>query len=174
MNDLILTTSSRTLLVVNNGTSLSISDQFGPIGNAGQFICCLGGVKAILDRCVVGDYKAELAKIEAKEAAKKASREEEKEEKFNSYKRIFSEEVTETTVESVSALIYELKNTECNDSNMPRMTIGYSCNKYKLGEDEETEVTIKLVKPILFNGEFHSKFTTNCRKNYLTKYTHLS
>lgn len=174
MNDLILTTSSRTLLVVNNGTSLSISDQFGPIGNAGQFICCLGGVKAILDRCVVGDYKAELAKIEAKEAAKKLAKEEEKEEQSNSYKRIFSKEVTETTIESVSALIHELKNTECNDSNMPKMTISYICNKYKIEGTEKMEVTIKLAKPILFNGELHSKFTTNCRKNYLTKYTHLS
>lgn len=155
--------------------SLLITCCGEPIPNAGAFICNLGGISSVLARCK--EYTEEelrqkhIRNEEAKKRRKLQYLEIEKQRKNEAEKAFaetFKNEVTETTVHSVYVLLNYLRYGNWGFWELPKMSIGYSCQQYAC--DGKIAVTIKLNKAINLDGEYISRFQVGAPKGHLTKY----
>lgn len=145
--------------------------------NVGQFIMNQGGVDALVAKCA--EVENLVACVEEYNAAAKAAHEKNQEEALIQqamresqiraiYERLFSGEVTETNVETVGALLRYLNTQNWGLWELPKMTIGYSCNQYDC--DGKQATTIKLDQPIMVNGEPGTMFQVGAPHGHLMKY----
>ena len=155
--------------------TLSITCGGEPIKNAGAFILNLGGIDAVLARCK--EYTTEelrqkhIRNIEAKKRRKMEYLEIERQRRAKvekAYMETFKEDVTQTTVHSVYVLLNYLRYGNWGAWELPKMSIGYSCQQYDC--DGKIAVTIKLDKPIEIDGEMISRFQAGAPRGHLTKY----
>ena len=161
-----------TLLITN----LRKSNE--PIQNAGAFIVSMGGIESILNKCEdmteeqyaeqLAEYRQEKETV-AKIAAERIVRQEHKIKA--EYDAAFSAEVTEATVENVTILLRYLNSINWGAWELPKMTIGYTCNQYDC--DGRQATTITLDKPIKYGDEMLRKFVVGGGPRHLVHYTQL-
>lgn len=151
--------------------------------DAGRMIRSLGGVEKFLTLCVDEDgfaqYKARMdyrkspeyqALQEARKEAAKATRERILASKEEAYNRLIAScgGVIETTAENISIVLGYLNTVNWGGWELPKMSIGYSCNQYDC--DGRTATTMRLDEPIEYEGEFADKFVTGAPAGHLMKY----
>lgn len=161
-----------TLLITN------LRKKNEPIQNAGAFIVSMGGIESILNKCEdmteeqyaeqLAEYKQEKETV-AKIAAERIVRQEHKIKA--EYDAAFSAEVTEATVENVTILLRYLNSINWGAWELPKMTIGYTCNQYDC--DGRQATTITLDKPIKYGDEMLRKFVVGGGPRHLVHYTQL-
>ena len=161
-----------TLLITN------LRKKNEPIQNAGVFIVSMGGIESILNKCEdmteeqyaeqLAEYKQEKETV-AKIAAERIVRQEHKIKA--EYDAAFSAEVTEATVENVTILLRYLNSINWGAWELPKMTIGYTCNQYDC--DGRQATTITLDKPIKYGDEMLRKFVVGGGPRHLVHYTQL-
>lgn len=175
------TNSTDYMVVVNEDGTLLITNlrkNNEPIQNAGAFIVSMGGIESILKKCedmTEEQYAEQLAEHKRKnEAAVKIAAEKvvEYEHQIKAeYDVAFSAEVTEATVENVTILLRYLNSMNWGAWELPKMTIGYTCNQYDC--DGRQATTITLDKPIKYGDEMLRKFVVGGGPRHLVHYTQL-
>lgn len=168
-------------VVVNQDGTLTITDlrkKNEPIKNPGALIVSMGGINSVIKRCEEvseEEYAEEFEKrrIEKETAAQKSAKcKLQRELQIKSeFDAVFSNEITETTIENITLLLYYLNSINWGMWKLPRMTIGYSCHQYDC--NGQTATTITLNMPIEFDGKLLKKFVVGGGPRYLTDYTQL-
>lgn len=161
--------------IYRDGAWMPMNDTTMP--DAGMFINQQGGIDGLLSKCeTTDDLAADVEHINAELRIKRnqtiadnARRREERAQKMMAaYNTMFAGEVTETTADSVYILLRKLHGANWGSWELPRMTIGYTCNQYDC--DGRTATTIKLDRPIVVNGEAGTMFQIGAPAGHLTKY----
>lgn len=160
----IIKTTNRTYVVDQNADgSLTITyNGTNPICNAGMFINQMGGIPGVLARCEEGDYTIEgikeyfadmsRMKKESQERSRQAALEREAKwnaervEKYEALVAQYEGQAIPTTYENIGIVLRYLNTQNWGVWNLPKMTIGYSCNQYDC--DGKTASTMKLDEPI--------------------------
>lgn len=168
--------------IYRDGTWCPMSDTTTiTMPDAGMFINQQGGIDGLLSKCeTTDDLAAEVEHINAELRIKRnqaiadnARRREERAQKMMAaYNTMFAGEVTETTADSVFVLLCKLNAENWGSWELPRMTIGYTCNQYDC--DGRTATTIKLDSPIVVNGEAGTMFQIGAPAGHLTKYRRIA
>lgn len=143
--------------------------------NAGLLIKQHGGMDNILSQCEdiddIQKYVHEL-NVSLKQKRDKAAQgiEKARTDANNRFREVFSNAVTECTVQNISVLLRWLNFRNWGTwGTLPNMSIGYSCHQHNCGGRIAT--TIKLDKPIEYHGEWIDKFQHGAPKGYLNGYT---
>lgn len=168
-------------VVENQDGTLTITDlrkNNEPIKNPGALIVSMGGVNNVIKRCEEVSEKAyaeefEKRRIEKEAAAQKSAKcklEHELQIK-SEFETAFSNEITETTIESITLLLYYLNSINWGMWKLPKMTIGYSCHQYDCNGQMATTITLNT--PIEYEGEMLTKFVVGGGPRHLTGYTQL-
>ena len=169
-------------LVVTRPYKRAAQNQWKPTGeevfsDAGMFIQQQGGVDALLSKSVeVEDLSSHVEWLNNQAQAeheknhniamkRKADREAEIKAE---YARLFTGEITETNEETVRALLHYLNLQNWGGWQLPKMSIGYTCNQYDC--DGQTATTIKLDKAITVNDEPGTMFEVGAPHGHLIKY----
>lgn len=168
-------------VVVNKDGTLTITDlrkNNEPIKNPGVLIVSMGGINSVIKRCEeVSEEKyaeeSEKHRLEKEAAAQKSAKckLEHKLQVRSEFDTAFSNEITETTIENITLLLYYLNSINWGTWRLPKMTIGYTCNQYMC--DGKKATTIILDKPIEYNGKMLTKFVVGGGPRHLTGYTQL-
>jgi hypothetical protein len=80
--------------------------------------------------------------------------------------------VTETNADSVYVLLRKLNSENWGGWELPKMTIGYTCNQYDC--DGKTATTIKLDSPIIVSDEEGTMFQYGAPVGHLRKYRRIA
>lgn len=168
-------------VVVNQDGTLTITDlrkNNASIQNPGALIMSMGGINGVLLRCEEiseEDYAEELEKqkVEKEAAAQKSAKNRmERELQIKSeFDTAFSNEITESTIENITILLYYLNSINWGMWKLPKMTIGYSCHQYDC--NGQTATTITLDKPIDYDGQMLTRFVVGAGPRHLANYTQL-
>ena len=168
-------------VVENKDGTLTITDlrkDNEPIKNPGVLIVSMGGGNNVIKRCEEVSEEAyaeefEKRRIEKEAAAQKSAKcKLQRELQIKSeFDAVFSNEITETTIESITLLLYYLNSINWGMWRLPNMTIGYTCNQYMC--DGKKATTIILDRPIEYDGEMLTKFVVGNGPRHLTDYTQL-
>lgn len=160
----ILKTNTNTYVVDQNADgSITITyDGVKRISNAGMFIKNLGGVPGVLARCEECEYTLEgimeyfneqyRMKKKAHEHRRQAALERETEwnaERVANYKNLVAKyegEAIPTTYENIGIILRYLNTMNWGGWELPKMTIGYSCDQYDC--NGKTASTMQLDEPI--------------------------
>lgn len=160
----ILKTNTNTYLVEQNADgSLTITyDGVNRINNAGMFINQMGGIPGVLARCEERDYtledfkdscmeqnrlKKELHERRHQEALEREAKwNAERVAKYEALVAQYEGQAIPTTYENIGIILRYLNTKNCGGWELPKMTIGYSCNQYDC--DGKTASTMKLDEPI--------------------------
>lgn len=112
----------------------------------------------------------EFKELKAKRKAEKAKeRLQEIENEYNDM--ISATDVIPSTIENIRILLKYLNTKNWGGWDLPKMTIGYSCNQYDC--DGKIASTIKLDEPIDYYGEKETKFVVGAPSGHLTHYKRL-
>lgn len=175
-----LETNTRNYDVVKNADgTLSISFDGSPIQNAGSFIIQMGGVENVLAKCkeyTPESWTAELEeRKEKKELAKQLANNQKQiviADHEKAYHAVFGKGgIVCSTLDNISALLNYLNDNNVGCWTLPKMSIGYVCNQYDC--DGTIATTIKLDKPINYDGEMVDKFQVGAPVGHLAKYSRL-
>lgn len=138
----------------------------------------MGGINGVLLRCEEiseENYAEELEKqkialeVAARNTAKnRLERERQIKSEFDA---AFSNEITESTIENITILLRYLNSVNWGMWELPKMTIGYICNQYDC--DGRMATTIKLDKPISYDGRMLTEFVIGGGPRHLINYTQL-
>ncbi|MED9961734.1 MAG: hypothetical protein U0J38_01125 [Bacteroidales bacterium] len=184
-----LQTSTRILWVrENEDGSLFITDDFEKsLWNAGLLINQLGGIDKVKNRLQGEEltkeeaeaymqerhaYNVEMRKNQAKRQAEKEI--EKAKQRKADYEALLERSVNgviETTYENIGIVLRYLNTINWGGWDLPKMTIGYSCNQYDC--DGKTATTMKLDKAIKLyedEDETESMFQVGAPFGHLTKY----
>jgi len=151
------------------------------VPNVGAFINQQGGIDGLLAKCEdIEDISAEVERVNGilrkrrdEVMAAKAARQEERARKIAAdYDKIFAGEVTETNADSVYVLLRKLNSENWGGWELPKMTIGYTCNQYDC--DGKTATTIKLDSPIIVSDEEGTMFQYGAPVGHLRKYRRIA
>jgi hypothetical protein len=159
----------------NENETLKITCEDGTnFINAGNLIDSVGGVDKLLSMCVDfdGTLKEYVEKFKENEKAERAERikkqalidKENKEKAEAEYKKVFCNDVTESTIENIKTLLVYLNTINWGCWNLPKMAIPYSCNQYDC--DGRMATTIILKEPV--DGE--TKYVYGASPRHLSKY----
>lgn len=112
------------------------------------------------------DYNKNRAKREAQAAQERADR------KHKAAAKILNQRlesgVLESNAENIYLLLTYLNTQNWGGWELPKMTIGYTCNQYDC--DGKTATTIKLNEPIEYNDKLVSKFEVGAPHGHLMQY----
>lgn len=151
------------------------------VPNVGAFINQQGGIDGLLSKCEdIDDISSEVERVNGmlrkrrdEVMAAKAIRYEERARKIAAdYDKMFASEVTETNADSVYVLLRKLNSENWGGWELPKMTIGYTCNQYDC--DGKTATTIKLDSPIIVNDEEGTMFQYGAPVGHLRKYRRIA
>ena len=151
------------------------------VPNVGAFINQLGGIDGLLAKCEdIDDVSSEVERVNVilrkrrdEVMAEKAARQEERARKIAAdYEKMFVGEVTETNADSVYVLLRKLNSENWGGWELPKMTIGYTCNQYDC--DGKTATTIKLDSPIIVSDEEGTMFQYGAPVGHLRKYRRIA
>lgn len=168
-------------IVVNEDGTLTITNlrkNNTPIQNPGALIVSMGGIESVLRSCKdvsEEEYAEELEKekfaleVAARNTAKnRLERERQIKSEFDA---AFSNEITESTIDNITILLRYLNSVNWGMWSLPKMTIGYTCNQYDC--DGRMATTIKLDKPISYDGRMLTEFVIGGGPRHLINYTQL-
>lgn len=163
----------------NTDGTLTISCDGKPIQNAGSFIIQMGGIDNVLLKCK--DYTPEAWKQELislrthKELAQQLTINLKEAVIVNhavAYQAVFGNgNAVDTTIDNITVLLNYLNDNNMGCWTLPKMDIGYSCNQYDC--DGTVATTIKLDKPIEYDGKMVDKFQVGAPIGHLIKYSRL-
>lgn len=184
-----LQTSTRILWVKENedGT-LFITDDFEKsLWNAGLLINQLGGIDKVKNRLQGEEltkeeaeaymrerhaYNIEMRKNQAKrQAEKEIEKAKQRKADYEALLERSENGVIETTYENIGIVLRYLNTINWGGWDLPKMTIGYSCNQYDC--DGKTATTMKLDKAIKLyedEDETESMFQVGAPFGHLTKH----
>lgn len=187
-----LQTSTRILWVKENEDgALFITDDFEKsVWDAGLLINQLGGVEKVKERilrvqpdamtkeeCIAflrerNVYNVEMRKNQAKrQAEKEIERAKQRKADYEALLERSENGVIETTYENIGIVLRYLNTINWGGWDLPKMTIGYSCNQYDC--DGEIATTMKLDQAIKLyedEDETESMFQVGAPFGHLTKY----
>lgn len=144
--------------------------------DVGMFVKQRGGKDIFLSECVDCDDLEGFVTKENKENeefsnTRKAIAEEIAKKQEEEYALAFANEVTECNKENIYLLLRHLNKINWGVWNLPKMSIGYSCNQYNC--NGVTATTIILDKPIDYGDEMIDKFVYGAPHGYLSNYVQI-
>ena len=144
--------------------------------DVGMFVKQRGGKDIFLSECADCDDLEDFVTKQNKENeefsnTRKAIAEEIAKKQEEEYALAFANEVTECNKENIYLLLRHLNKINWGVWNLPKMSIGYSCNQYNC--NGVTATTIKLDKPIEYGDEMIDKFVYGAPHGYLSNYVQI-
>ena len=144
--------------------------------DVGMFVKQRGGKDIFLSECADCDDLEDFVTKQNKENeefsnTRKAIAEEIAKKQEEEYALAFANEVTECNKENIYLLLRHLNKINWGVWNLPKMSIGYSCNQYNC--NGVTATTIILDKPIDYGDEMIDKFVYGAPHGYLSNYVQI-
>lgn len=144
--------------------------------DVGMFVKQRGGKDIFLSECADCDDLEDFVTKQNKENeefsnTRKAIAEEIAKKQEEEYALAFANEVTECNKENIYLLLRHLNKINWGVWNLPKMSIGYSCNQYNC--NGVTATTMILDKPIDYGDEMIDKFVYGAPHGYLSNYVQI-
>ena len=144
--------------------------------DVGMFVKQRGGKDIFLSECADCDDLEDFVTKQNKENeefsnTRKAIAEEIAKKQEEEYALAFANEVTECNKENIYLLLRHLNKINWGVWNLPKMSIGYSCNQYNC--NGVTATTMILDKPIDYGDEMIDKFVYGAPHGYLCGYVQI-
>lgn len=132
----------------------------GVFKGTASLIAQRGGRENFLALCEEGDPEAIKAEIKAERRAKAAAKAQtatQDDEKLTAAREMVTEAykngtVIEATTDNIKSLLRYLNSMNWGTWQLPKMSVGYSCNQY--GSDGKTATTIILDEPVAGNTRY--------------------